>query len=215
MDSEKVRRVAPPALLAFLSALSIGLHQLSPRLFFPAWPGPWVLILGLAGLVFFGLFAFQKYRGIHSRRQKALALIDSILQKRRALLDPPQNEVILAGRVVARLARNADEDLREITADFSPESLARLDAYLPLLLDEAGGEPEALIRLGVVGTYLGETLCRHRGWNWFFKPDPSLKQFSYLPSVIRRGGRELDPYAWAGDLFGRRRSAADLLNEAR
>jgi hypothetical protein len=170
--------------------------------------------MGFGGTAFFGVLAFRNYKKINRRRQKALDLITAIIKNRQALLDPSENEVVLAGRVVSRLTRNADEDLREIGADFSLESLGRLSDYLPLLLDEVEVEQDALIRLGVVGTYLGETLCRHRGWNWFFKPDPRLRQFSYLSSIIRRGNRELDPYGWAADLFSRRRRADELLNEA-
>ncbi|HVM33014.1 MAG TPA: hypothetical protein VMU88_07755, partial [bacterium] len=197
-----------------LWALAALLNRLAPRLFFPDFTPQEVAALSGAGTLLFGAWAWGKARALRARRREACRRIEAILQKRNPPAQADENEVMLAGRVVARLARNADEDLREIDADFSPESLGRLDAWLPLLLDEIQTEEDALIRLGVVGTYLGEVLCRHRGWRWFFKPDPALRQFSYLPSLLRRGERQLDPYAWAGELFRRRKRAAALLGEA-
>jgi hypothetical protein len=81
------------------------------------------------------------------------------------------------------------------------------------LLTEIENEEDARIRLGVVGTYLGETYCRNGGWKWFFRPDPSLRQFSYLASVIRKQGREIDPFAWAGDLMTGKRNIHEIMKE--
>lgn len=214
MDSGKLRRVGPVVALSVLCAIAGLLRGAEPDFFFPAWRLGWVWAWGLAGAVVFAVWAFRRNHQLNRRREKALGLVLAVLEKRRALENPSENEIILAGRVVSRLTRNADEDLREIGADFSQASLGRLERYLPLLLDEVEIEEDAMIRLGVVGTYLGETFCRTGGWSWYFKPDPSLRQFSYLSSVIRRGGREWDPYVGAADLFGRRRKAAELRDEA-
>jgi hypothetical protein len=125
-----------------------------------------------------------------------------------------ENDVDLAGRNISRLVRNSDEDLREIRPDFSFDSIERLRRVLPFLLDEIHNEESARIRLGVVGTYLGEFLCRSGQWQWFFKCDPALRQFGYLTSVVRREGRELDPYAWAALLFSGSRKSVDFLKES-
>ncbi len=216
MDSQKAKAILPWASLSFLFILAVFSHGVCPEFFFPAFDGRSILILGALGVAVFGALAFQKNAGINRRRREASRLIQALRGKRAPLGEPTENEVILAGRVVSRLTRNADEDLREINPDFSLASLHRLIRYLPLLLDEVECEEDALIRWGVVGTYLGETLCRQAGWNWFFKPDPALRQFSFLSSVLQRGpGRELDPYAWAADLFDRRRGLAGLLDEVK
>jgi hypothetical protein len=216
MDSQKTKSVLPWGILSFLFALAVLSHGICPRFFFPAFDGDWVLRLGALGLVAFGTLAFRKNQVINRRRHEASRLIRSLAEKRSPQEAPTENDVILAGRVVSRLTRNADEDLREIDPDFSLASLERLVRYLPLLLDEVRSEEDALIRWGVVGTYMGETLCRQTGWNWFFKPDPALRQFSFLSSVLRRGpGRELDPYAWAVDLFDHRRELSGLLEEVK
>jgi hypothetical protein len=215
MDSEKLKKVLPWGVLSFLSILCVVSHWVCPRLFFPVFEGRWVLNLGIGSMAVFAGLTFQRNRALNRRRRNAADLIRSLADKRQVLESPPENDVILAGRVVSRLVRNADEDLREIDVDFSMASLVRLDRYLPLLLDEIETEEDAFIRLGVVGTYLGETLCRQLGWNWFFKPDPSLRQFSYLSSVIRRGEKELDPFGWAADLFERRRKVDELMERAK
>jgi hypothetical protein len=216
MDSKKIKTILPWTALSFLFVLAVLSHGVCPRFFFPAFDGRWVLSLGTLGMAAFGALAFQKNHGLNRRRRAASRLIRSLAEKRSPLEDPSENDVILAGRVVSRLPRNADEDLREIDPDFSLASLDRLVRYLPLLLDEVESEEDALIRWGVVGTYMGETLCRQTGWNWFFKPDPALRQFSFLSSVLRRGpGRELDPYAWAVDLFDHRRGLNGLLDEVK
>jgi hypothetical protein len=215
MDSEKLKRVLPWGVLSFLSVICVLSHGVCPRFFFPAFDSRWVLNLGIGAMVVFAGLTFQRNRALNRRRRKASDLIRSLVEKRRPLENPSENDVILAGRVVSRLVRNADEDLREIDVDFSMASLVRLNCYIPLLLDEIESEEDAFIRWGVVGTYLGETLCRQLGWNWFFKPDPALRQFSYVSSVLRRGEKELDPFGWAADLFERREKLEELVEKAK
>ena len=216
MDSQKIKTILPWGVLSFLFILAVLFHGVCPRFFFPAFDGRQILILGALGMAAFGALAFERSLSLSRRRRKASRLIRSLAGKRSPLSDPSENDVILAGRVVSRLTRNADEDLREINPDFSLASLHRLVRYLPLLLDEVQNEEDAFIRWGVAGTYIGETLCRQAGWNWFFKPDPALRQFSFLSSVLRQGGgRELDPYLWAVDLFDHRRGLSVLLDEVK
>ncbi|HET9870137.1 MAG TPA: hypothetical protein VFR02_06565 [bacterium] len=216
MDGERLRAVAPFAALSLWWALGPVARVLEPGWFFPAWSAAAVWGTGAAGALGFGWLAWRNQARLAGRRRKAASLLRALAARRRPAADPGENDVILAGRVVSRLVRNADEDLREIGPDFSPASLDRLRRYLPQLLDEVGTEEEGWIRLGVVGTYLGETLCRGGRWRWFFRPDPTLRQFSYTPSLLRRDdGRELDPYGWAAELFGGGKGLEEFWKEAR
>jgi hypothetical protein len=123
------------------------------------------------------------------------------------------NETATAGRSIARLVANVDEDLREIGPDFTLGSLGRFPKLLPILLSEVGTEDEARVRLGVVGAYLGETSCRTAGFRWVFRADPTLRRFNYLVSVVQKEGRELDPFLWASDLLVDRRTVKALIKE--
>jgi len=214
MTVEKTQSPYPFLLLVFLFLLTAVLHQQYPAFFFPAVSAGALWGMGLTGTLVFGLVAVKRLGAITGQRKRALALIVRAVEDRQAVVQPDENDVINAGRYIARLVRNADEDLREIGADFSLASLPRLSRYLPHLLDEVGREEDAKIRLGVAGTYIGETLCRCSGWEWFYRADPRLKQFEYLTSILRRKGKTLDPYQWAGDLFARRHSIGALLKEA-
>ncbi len=119
--------------------------------------------------------------------------------------------MITAGRYITRLVRNADEDLKEIKPDFTIESLGRLQGYLPELLGEVEDEESARILLGIVGVYLGETLCRNDHWQWFFKPAPELKQFVYLASEIHKEGKKADPFVLSAEVLTGSRSVHDIL----
>ncbi len=178
------------------------LNNKYPASFFPAL-SPWLvesLSVGLGvAAAFMGL---SRGWEILVRRSLARALVRQVAANRRAAQKAETNDVSNAGRLISRLVRNADEDLKEIRPDFSEASLKRLQRYLPVLLGEVENEEDARIRLGIVGTYLGETACRNNGWQWAFKADPTLRQFSYLASTLGKSGRETDPYAWAGELLG-------------
>lgn len=142
---------------------------------------------------------FSRGWDILKRRSAARVLIRKAAEKRCAEPKADDNDINSAGRLIARLVRNADEDLMEIKPDFSIASLRRLQRFLPVLLDEIENEEDALIRVGVVGTYLGEVACRNFQWQWKFKADPALKQFSYIVSAVQKGGHEVDPYTMASD----------------
>ncbi len=144
---------------------------------------------------------FFRYWNRLQQRTSAKALLGQVLERLPGLKNKGPVEAGQSGRIISRMVRNADMDLREIGPDFTVDSIKRLNRFLPLLLDEIQNEEDAFIRIGVVGTYLGETKCRVGDWEWFFKEDPSLRQFGYLASVIRKkaaGEEALD----LGDPFG-------------
>jgi hypothetical protein len=176
------------------------LNNKYPTQFFPALSPWWIEVISLVlgvGAAFLGL---SRGWDILRRRSSARQLIRQAVERHPAQ-DPNANDVANSGRLISRLVRNVDEDLMEIKPDFSEASLRRLGRYLPVLMGEIETEEDARIRLGVVGTYLGEAACRGFQWQWFFKADPALRQFSYLASVIRKAEREVDPYFWAADLL--------------
>ena len=214
MTVEKTHSPFPFFVLVFLFLSGALLNQGFPSLFFPALGPALVWTFSVALGTAFGFTAVRRMWTIHGQRRRALELVLKGLAERKVPAEPDENDIINAGRYIARLVRNTDEDLREINPDFSTASLKRLAHYLPDLLDEIGGEADAKIRLGVVGTYLGETLCRCSGWEWFYRADPALRQFEYLGSIIRKEGHALDPYDWAGALFAGQKKIGDLLKEA-
>jgi len=209
----KLHSPIPYFLLAVLAGLVPVLNNKYQAAFFPALsPGVIEILSVFAGIAASAL-GFARLWVKLVQRDGARGLVRGAAEGR--ILSGPQtpNEVVNAGRIVSRLVRNADEDLREINPDFTLSSLDRLEHYLPELMMEIQSEEDARIRLGVVGIYLGETLCRCFGWQWFFRADPSMNQFSYTASVIRLGGRELDPFAWASDLLTGKHRLSDLLKE--
>ncbi len=205
----KLHSPLPFFLLAALFGLAPVLNNQYTAQFFPAL-SPWLVEALSAALGVAAAFGgFSRGREILKRRTWARELVRQAAGERRAAKSPAANDVANAGRLIARLVRNTDEDLMEIRPDFSEKSLQRLSRYLPVLLNEIGSEEDARIRVGVVGIYLGETACRNQQWQWFFMADPALRQFSYLASVLRRSGKELDPFAWAADLMTGPRKLAD------
>ncbi|HJT24807.1 MAG TPA: hypothetical protein VJ873_09535 [bacterium] len=199
--TKKTYSPIPYFLLTALLGLVPVLNNKYPTRFFPAIDPGLVELLSVGLGVLAAFLGLSRVWDILVRRSLARELVREAAANRQAAQNPEMNDVNNAGRLVSRLVRNADEDLLEIRPDFSLGSLNRLQHYLPALLDEIGKEEDARIRLGIVGTYLGETACRNLGWQWFFKADPSLRQFSYLVSAIRKGDKELDPYLWAGELL--------------
>ncbi len=215
MTNEKLHSPVPYFLLVGLVSAVPLLNKLYPASFFPAAPPFAVTILSVFLGVGAALSGLTRAWAILQRRERSLTLLRQVAQWRDPPVTQEEKDVVMAGRSISRLARNADEDLREINPDFSMGSLERLPRLFPLLRQEVEKEEDARIRLGVLGTYLGETLCRNKGWKWFFRADPALRQFSYLASVVQREGKDLDPYAWAADLLTGNRKIQDLLKEAK
>lgn len=177
------------------------LNNKYPAQFFPAL-SPWLVELLSVGLgVAAAFLGLSRGWDILVRKSLARVLVRQVAAGRQAEQDAETNDISNAGRLISRLVRNVDEDLKEIRPDFSEGSLKRLQRYMPVLLAEIEDEEGARIRLGIVGTYLGEAACRNFGWQWAFKADPGLRQFSYLASTLGKAGREIDPYAWAGELL--------------
>lgn len=202
----------PYFVLAALFSLIPVLNNKYPALFFPVVPDGWVTILATGGGIYVVFKGLSYIWAVMQARAEAKAWISQVIESRKVIENPDPNDVINAGRSVTRLVRNVDEDLREIGPDFSWESLKRLERYLPELLMEVDDEENAKIRLGIVGVYIGETLCRSKGWEWFFKPDTSLKQFIFLPSEIRKNGKVIDPFETASKAFAEKIPLTRLLS---
>ncbi len=196
--------------LALLFALTAFLNEFYRPFFFPGLPKEWVWCLCFLGTVVFAIFGWNGWNRFRGRRQKAVGLILEAVQARNASAKTVDNDLANAERTISRLIANREEDLTEIGPDLTLESLGRLAAYLPTLLAEVENELDARIRLGIVGVYLGETLCRNKNWRWLFKADPNLRQFNYLVSSLEREGRKMDPFMWAGDLFAGRKDIRSL-----
>ena len=209
----KLHSPFPYFLLTALLGLVPVLNNKYPTSFFPALSPWWVEVISVMAGTFTAFMAFTRGWVILEKRSRARTLVREVAAGRHASTSPEENDLNISGRYIARLMRNADEDLREIKPDFSMASLSRLQRYLPELLKEIENEESARIRLGVVGAYLGEALCRNRQWEWYFKTDPALRQFSYLVSVIRKQGREWDPFTAAEELLIGSRKVNDILKE--
>lgn len=200
------------ALAAFFSLIPV-LNNKYPQLFFSMVPEGWVEIIATLGGVYAAFKALGCWWAILQARAEAKAYVLQAAQNRKAPENPDHNDIVNAGRYVTRLVRNADQDLSEIKPDFSLESLKRLEGYLPTLLMEVEDEDSGRIRLGIVGAYIGETLCRTKGWEWFFKADPALKQFSFLPSVVQKNGKSIDPFEAAARSLTEKKSLIQLLGD--
>jgi hypothetical protein len=211
LTNPRLHSPSPYFLLVALLGLVPVLNNKYPAFFFPSLSPWWVEVVSSFTGIAAATVGFTRVWALVQKKAGAKAHIQVAIQARQITVDPSQNDVASAGRFISRLIRNADEDLKEIRPDFSMSSLDRLNRFLPVLLLEIGEEEDARVRLGVVGSYLGEVACRNRQWQWFFKADPALKQFSYLASVIRRGEMELDPFAWAADLLEGKSKTRDWL----
>lgn len=192
MTYNKLHSPWPYFILTALLGLVPVLNNKFPSAFFPAVPASGVEVLS----VMLGILAASLgfLRGWNQLQQKAAAkaFLSQVLERLPGLTPKDPLEVGQSNRIISRMVRNVDEDLREIGPDFTADSLKRLHRFLPLLLNEIQNEEDAFIRIGVVGTYLGETKCRNGGWEWFFKEDPSLRQFGYLASAIQRKASPVD-----------------------
>ncbi len=188
-------------MVVLLSALGMGGHFFYPALFFPAfanWAVDLFFVL-LGGCACFRILA--RTRAASRDRRRALEWMNQALLKRDEVNAKEGPAAATAERTLCRLISNSDMDLREIRPDYSEESLLRLQAFMPELLEEINSGTDAMIRLGVAGSYLGETACRNWGWKWKFRSEPSLKQFEYLVSSLDRAGEQVDPFRLALNLF--------------
>jgi hypothetical protein len=211
--TQKIHSPVPYLLLTALFSLAPVFNHFYPAKFFPAIPSVWVWMISIFAAALSVIQGFRRALAIEAQRIQAMALVNDFRRWRPPSEIPAPNDVANAGRSISRLVRNVDEDLKEITPDFTLDSLKRLERFLPELLKEIHKEEDARIRLGVVGTYLGETACRLFGWNWFFNANPALKQFSFMNSTIRRNEEDFDPYDWAMDLMTGQFKMKDVLEE--
>ncbi len=198
MSAKPLQSPKPFFILTALFSLIPVLNNKYPGSFFPGIGSDWVEIVCTLTGTYTAFLGLGRLWAILQVRAAARVWIKQVNLTRLQGISNDENDVVNAGRSVSRLIRNVDKDLEEIKPDFTLESLKRLERYLPTLLMEVEDEESASIRLGIVGTYIGETLCRTYGWQWFFKANPALKQFAFLPSVIQRGGEQIDPFNLAG-----------------
>jgi hypothetical protein len=150
---------------------------------------------------------------IREGRKRAADLLGAAAKDLQADEKAGENDLGQAGRLITRLVRNSEVDLGEMKPDFSLSSLSRLRRVVPELLDEIHNEEDARIRLGIVGVYIGETLCRARGWQWDFKAQPSLRQFTYQASRLIKDGKTLDVFQKAAELMTGRLDWGSFLKE--
>ena len=206
MNSLKLHSPWPYFLLTAVLGLVPVLNNMYPPQFYPALSPAIVETAAVIAGTFAAFMGFSRGWALLEHFSKAKAMLREAVSKRSSVEGPDSEGASNAGRMISRIIRNSDEDLREIDPDFSLASLRRLASYSPELLMEIEKGEDAQIRLGVVGAYLGETACRKFGWQWRFLSDPSLGRFSYLVSVVQKGDRELDPFLLAGDLLMGRKS---------
>jgi len=191
----------PYFLLTAVLGLVPVLNNKYPAQFYPALSPWWIEVIAVFGGVVTAFMGFSRGWALLGHFSRAKSLVRETISKRSRPETQDSEGSNNAGRMISRLIRNSDEDLREIAPDFTPSSLRRLARYSPELVKEIETEEDAQIRLGVVGAYLGEIACRNFGWKWKFLADPALGRFSYLVSVVQKEGAELDPFFLAGDLL--------------
>src|SRR5690242_18898382 len=155
--ANKLHSAWPYFLLAALLGLAPVLNNKYPASFYPAAPSGLVDLICVILGVFAASLGFSRAWNRLQHTASAKTLLGQVAEKRRPLESADPNEVSQSGRIISRLVRNVGEDLKEIGPDFTWDSLKRLQGAFDLLLEEIEDEEDALIRLGVVGTYLGET----------------------------------------------------------
>jgi hypothetical protein len=213
LKTTKLHSSTPYFFLVGLLGIIPVLNNKYPARFFPGF-SPWgVEVLSTCAGVVAAVLGFMRLWGRLEKGARAKALVLEAVGSRRPADHPLDNDLATVGRFISRMVRNVDEDLREISPDFSENSLWRLERFLPKLLEEIESREDALIRLGVAGVYLGEAACRNFQWQWHFKSDPALRQFGYLASILQRRGQNLDPYAWAADLMAGKGKMAEFIKQ--
>ncbi len=203
----------PYFILVALFGLMPVLNNKYPTQFFYSVSPWWVEVVSTFAGIAAATLGFLRLWARLEKRERAKSLVLEAIGFRHRPVHPLENNAASAGRLISRLVRNVEEDLREIEPDFSQDSLRRLERFFPKLLEEIGCEEDALIRVGVAGVYLGETVCRNFQWQWRFNADPALRQFGYLASDIQRQERNQDPFAWAADLMTGKRKMLEFIEE--
>ena len=194
MKTKPLYSPTPYFCLAALFSLIPVLNNKYLGAFFPAVGSDWVELASTLAGVYAAFLGMSRLWAKLQVKAAARQWLKQVNQTRLQGISQDENDVVNAGRSISRLVRNVDKDLEEIRPDFSLDSLKRLQDYLPQLLIEVEDEESASIALGIVGAYIGETLCRTQGWQWFFKSNPSLKQFTFLPSVVQKDGKQIEPF---------------------
>ena len=179
--------------------LSAGVFQsLYPGFFGGGIPSVWVWGFSLAGAAVFSSLGWGRTRRATRAQSGARDWVRRAIQDRQPALRPEPNDLRTVQRNIGRLERHVEEDLREIQPDFTLASLDRLTGHRNDFLAEVDGFEQARLLLGVLGAYVGCTLVRSKGWEWLWRADPLLKQFSFQASLVRKGGLEFDPFEAAG-----------------
>lgn len=211
--NKKLHSARPWFFLTALLALAPVLHNKYPNSFFPAIPSGVVDLMAVFGGAWVAAVGFARAWALAQRRSRAKTLLESVAKDMTADEKAGENDLGQSGRLITRLVRNTEVDLAEMKPDLSLGSLSRLKAVVPALLDEIGNEEDARIRLGILGVYIGETLCRTKGWQWDFKARPSLRQFTYQASRLVKDGTTLDVFQKASELMTGRLSWGAFLKE--
>jgi hypothetical protein len=165
-------------------------NQARPYVFFFGIAPVWIWGIAILG---FGIFGFIGARSIyvsHSQHVQALNLVERTLKDRQSdphIFDEEKSKI---ERSISRLSRNMEANLFEIHPDFSLRSIDRLKKVIPAFLNEIQTEFDAKIRIGILGVYIGETLCRNLKLRWKFQSDSQDAVFPFLSSII---GSETDP----------------------
>jgi hypothetical protein len=93
----------------------------------------------------------------------------------------------------ARLAVTLACEEYDLDLDFSPESLAGVDAQIEGLRDDGVTGEEAGEALFVLGCYLGEVIVRHLQGRWVSTSSSPLKDISPWPMVVVLADGAWDP----------------------
>ena len=214
MIPAKLHSSKPWFFLTGLLALVPVLNNKYPAFFFPAIQPGIIELITVFGGALAAAMGFTRAWAIAQRRARARSLLEAVVQGIRADEKVEENDLGQSGRLITRLVRNVEVDLAEMKPDLTLGSLNRLKGIIPDLLNEITTEEAARIRLGIVGVYMGETLCREKGWQWDFRAQPSQRQFTYMASQLTRKGRNLDIFRWAGKLMMGQADWKSLVREA-
>ena len=88
----------------------------------------------------------------------------------------------------ARLAVRVAREEFDLSLDFSPASLADVDAQIESLRNDGLTGEDAAEALFVYGCYLGQVMVLHLGGQWVDTPRSMLKDVSPWPMVVELPG---------------------------
>ncbi len=213
MKSGKLHSSWPYFFLVALLGLIPVLNNKYPAQYFPGLSPWWIEVFSTFAGISAATIGFMRLWARSRKKARAGNLVLEAVGSRHPAENPSENDVDGAGRLVSRLVRNVDEDLREIVPDF------------PRIRSGAWADSCRSCWRKSSGRKTPSSAWEWRGFTWGRPPAgmtngsgastpirPCASSAIYPPASKKRE-KLLDPFLWAADLMAGKGRMSEFIKE--